>query len=90
MIDADIMGLGKLETIAYVKLGLGQDEKQFSEGSYKKYRAEALSDENNVNWISYYARQGFVGIVSNVPDGEVIEIFDKDVQTEKDRSTNRW
>ena len=36
------------------------DEKSFSEGSYKKYRAEALSDDNNVNWISYYARQGFV------------------------------
>ena len=61
IIDADIMGLGRAESIAYVKSRLGLDEKtSFSEGSFKKYRAEALSDDNNVNWISYYARQGFV------------------------------
>ena len=33
--------------------------------------------------------KGFVGIASNVPDGEVIEVSDQDVQTKKDRSTNR-
>jgi hypothetical protein len=60
IIDADIMGLGRIESVAYVKSRLGLDEKMFSEGSYKKYRAEALSDEPNVKWISYYARQGFV------------------------------
>jgi hypothetical protein len=61
MIDADIMGLGKHETIAYVKSRLGLDNNPtFSEGSYKKYRAEALNDESNVHWITYYARQGFV------------------------------
>jgi len=60
MIDADMMGLGRVESIAYVKSRLGLDEKQFSEGSYKKYRSEALSDETNVEWITYYARQGFV------------------------------
>ena len=60
MIDADIMGLGRAESITYVKSRLGLDEKQFSEGSYKKYRSEALSDETNVEWITYYARQGFV------------------------------
>jgi len=60
IIDADIMGLGRIESIAYVKSRLGLAEKSFSESSYKKYRAEALSDDNNVNWISYYARQGFV------------------------------
>ena len=60
MIDADIMGLGRAESITYVKSRLGLDEKQFSEGSYKKYRTEALSDETNVEWITYYARQGFV------------------------------
>ena len=33
----------------------------FSEGSYKKFRAQFLNDdESNVQWISYYARQGFV------------------------------
>jgi len=60
IIDADRMGLGRAESITYVKSRLGLDEKSFSAGSYKKYRAEALSDDNNVNWISYYARQGFV------------------------------
>lgn len=60
MIDADIIGLGKFETIAYVKSRLDLDEKSFSEGSYNKYRKEILSDETNVNWITYYARQGFV------------------------------
>jgi hypothetical protein len=61
MIDAEIMGLGKHETIAYVKSRLGLDNNPtFSEGSYKKYRAEALNDESNVQWISYYARKGFV------------------------------
>ena len=61
IIDADIMGLGRVESITYVKSRLGLDEKtSFSEGSYKKYRAEALSDNDNVQWISYYARQGFV------------------------------
>ena len=60
IIDANIMNLGKLETIAYVKSRLGLDEKTFSEGSYKKYSREAVADESNVKWISYYARQGFV------------------------------
>ena len=67
MIDADIMGLGKLETIAYVKGRLGlednkddDDKTSFSEFSYNKYRKDTLSDETNVQWISYYARQGFV------------------------------
>ena len=67
MIDADIMGLGKLETIAYVKGRLGlednkedDDKSSFSEFSYNKYRKEALSDDTNVQWITYYARQGFV------------------------------
>ena len=60
MIDADIVGLSKLETIDYVKSRLGLNE-SFSESSYKKFRAEALNDEsNNVQWISYYIRQGFV------------------------------
>ncbi len=59
MIDVDIMGLSKLDTIDYVKSRLGLNE-SFSESSYKKFR-EALNDEsNNVQWISYYARQGFV------------------------------
>ena len=61
IIDADIMGLGRTESIVYVKSRLGLDEKtSFSEGSYKKYRTETLSDDSNVNWITYYARQGFV------------------------------
>ena len=58
MIDANIMGLGKHETIAYVKGRLGLES--FSEGSYKKFKAQVLSDESNVQWISYYAIQGFV------------------------------
>ena len=58
MLDADIIGLGKQETIEYVKSRLNLD---FSEGSYKKYRSEILNDdESNVQWITYYARQGFV------------------------------
>jgi hypothetical protein len=57
MIDAEIMGLGKHETIDYVKSRLNLD---FSEGSYTKYRSEILNDENNVQWITYYARKGFV------------------------------
>jgi hypothetical protein len=61
MIDAAIIGLNKSETIAYVKSRLNLD---FSEGSYKKFRAETLNndhgDDSNVQWISYYARQGFV------------------------------
>ena len=64
MIDAEIMGLGKDETIVHVKsrLGLDNNNPTFSEGSYKKFRAEVLNDDesNNVKWISYYARQGFV------------------------------
>lgn len=59
LIDADIMGLGKFETIAYVKSRLGSDN-DFSEHSYNKYRNQVLNDETNINWISYYARQGFV------------------------------
>ncbi len=59
MIDADIMGLCKQETIDYVKSRLGLID--FSYGSYKKFRAQVLNDgESNVQWISYYARQGFV------------------------------
>ena len=58
MIDADIMGLSKQETIEYVKTRLNLD---FSEGSYKKFRSKILNDdESSVQWISYYARQGFV------------------------------
>ena len=61
IVDADIMGLGRVESIIYVKSRLGLDEKTtFSESSYKKYRADVLSNETNVQWISYYARQGFV------------------------------
>lgn len=58
MLDADIIGLGRQETIEYVKSRLNLD---FSEGSYKKYRSEILNDdESHVKWITYYARQGFV------------------------------
>ena len=57
MIDGQIMGLSKYETIEYVKSRLNLD---FSEGSYKKYRSEILNDDSNVKWISYYARQRFV------------------------------
>jgi hypothetical protein len=58
MLDADIIGLCKQETIEYVKSRLNLD---FSEGSYKKYRSEILNDdESNVQWITYYARKGFV------------------------------
>jgi hypothetical protein len=50
MIDAEIMGLSKLETIEYVKSRLNLD--YFSEGSYKKYRSEILNnngkDDSNV------------------------------------------
>ncbi len=49
----------KQETIDYVKSRLGLID--FSYGSYKKFRAQVLNDdESNVQWISYYARQGFV------------------------------
>jgi hypothetical protein len=58
MLDADIMGLSKQETIDYVKSRVGVDN--FSDSSYKKYRNEFLNDESNVQWISYYARKGFV------------------------------
>ena len=58
MLDSDIMSLGKQETIDYVKSRLNLD---FSEGSYKKFRSEVLNDETiTMQWISYYARQGFV------------------------------
>ena len=59
IIDADIIGLDKHETIEYVRSRLNLD---FSEGSYKKYRSEILNnnDELNVKWITYYARKGFV------------------------------
>jgi hypothetical protein len=61
MIDAQIMSLSKSETIEYVKSRLNTD---FSEGSYKKFRSEILNDNNNddsnVQWISYYARKGFI------------------------------
>jgi hypothetical protein len=61
MIDAAIIGLGKDETITYVKSRLNLD---FSEGSYKKYRSEVLNgnddEKSNVQWITYFARQGFV------------------------------
>ncbi len=57
MLDSDIMGLGKQETIDYVKSRLNLD---FSEGSYKKFRSEVLNDETTIQWISYYARHGFV------------------------------
>jgi hypothetical protein len=59
MIDTQIMGLSKHEIIDYVKSRLNLD---FSEGSYKKFRSEDLKDddESNVQWISYYARQGFL------------------------------
>jgi hypothetical protein len=58
MIDADIMGLSKQETIDYVKSRLGLID--FSEGSYKKFKSEVLNDDSNVQWISYYAHKGFV------------------------------
>jgi hypothetical protein len=58
MLDADIMGLNMIETIDYIKSRTGIDN--FSESSYKKYRSEFLNDDSNVQWISYYARQGFV------------------------------
>jgi hypothetical protein len=63
MIDADIMGLSKSETIEYVKSRLNLDN--FSEGSYKKFRSEILNNDDgdeksNVQWITYYARKGFV------------------------------
>ena len=60
MIDAEIVGLSKAETITYVKSRLNID---FSEGSYKKFRSEVLNDHgdnSNVQWILYYARKGFV------------------------------
>ena len=57
ILDADIMGLDKQETIDYVKGRLGLD---FSEGSYKKFRSEVLNDGTTMQWITYYARQGFV------------------------------
>jgi hypothetical protein len=64
MLDAAIIGLGKAETINYVKSRLNLD---FSECSYKKFRSEVLNnngnnndEKSNVQWISYYARQGFV------------------------------
>ena len=63
MIDAQIMSLSKHETIEYVKSRLNLD---FSEGSYKKFRSEILNgndngdEKSNVQWISYYARHGFV------------------------------
>ena len=44
MIDADIIGLGKHETIEYVKSRLNLD---FSERSYKKYRSEILNNNND-------------------------------------------
>jgi hypothetical protein len=43
MIDGQIMGLSKYETIEYVKSRLNLD---FSEGSYKKFRSEILNDNN--------------------------------------------
>jgi hypothetical protein len=60
LIDADIMGVCKQETIDYVKSRLGLID--FSYGSYKKFRSEILNngENSNVKWISYYARQGFV------------------------------
>jgi hypothetical protein len=58
MLDADIIGMGKYETIEYVKSRLDLD---FSESSYKIYRSDILNDdESNVKWITYYARKGFV------------------------------
>ena len=61
MIDAEIVGLSKAETITYVKSRLNLD---FSEGSYKKFRSEILNggndDDSNIQWITYYARKGFV------------------------------
>ena len=44
MLDADIIGLDKHETIEYVKSRLNLD---FSKGSYKKYRSEILNDDND-------------------------------------------
>jgi len=74
MIDAQIMGLSKYETIEYVKSRLNLD---FSEGSYKKFRSELLNgdnDESNVQWISYYARKGFVEFYRNrIAEMEMIQ-----------------
>ena len=44
------MGLGKHETIDYVKSRLGLDN--FSEGSYKKFRSEMLNDHGDENQMS--------------------------------------
>jgi hypothetical protein len=70
MIDADITGLSKQETIEYVKSRLNLD---FSEGSYKKFKV-LKDDESNVQWISYYARQGFVEFYrKRIVDMEMIQ-----------------
>lgn len=59
LVDSDIMGLGQKESIAYVKSRLGGNV-DFTEWSYLKYRREALNTETNLEWITYYAREGFV------------------------------
>ena len=73
MLDADIIGLSKQETIEYVKSRLNLDN--FSEGSYKKFRSEILNDDQlNVQWISYYARKGFVEFYRNrIAEMEMIQ-----------------
>ena len=57
LLDADIMGLSVDESIAYIRSRIGIE---FSVKSHQKYRELYLNDESNVQWISYYARQGFV------------------------------
>lgn len=66
IIDADRMGLDRAESMAYVKSRLGLDEKSFSAGSYKKYGAEALSDDNNVNWIHIMQDKVLLNSIENV------------------------
>lgn len=74
----EILGLSKHETIAYVKSRLGGLNENFSEGSYKKFRSEILNDNenNNVQWITYYARQGFVEFYrKRIVEMDLIRIF---------------
>ena len=58
MIDADIMGLCKQETIEYVKSRLGWINRLFHMAHTKNI--DQMLSMTNVQWISYYARQGFV------------------------------
>ena len=54
------MGLARQEAVAYVRSRLGPENNGFSEWAYQKYRHQALNTETNLEWITYYAREGFV------------------------------